>query len=138
LLIDPVAAKAYEITHPPVVVPPGSNEPRTSKSGSTHPKRIDPEETLPSLAKTFYGSADVTPATAKMRLVTIAEEIIAVLSGDPNATVKVTLEITADFPGGVSDQIKRAVSENAANLSFKNKTWEIMHEIDLVRCFGTI
>ena len=90
---------------------------------SKDPDRKVSELRLPK-AKTFYGSADVTPATAKMRLVTIAEEIIAVLSSDPNATVKVTVEIAADFPGGVSDQIKRAVSENASQLGFKNKTWD--------------
>jgi uncharacterized protein len=59
-----------------------------------------------------------------VRLVTIAEEIIAVLSSDPNATVKVTVEIAADFPDGASDQIQRAVSENASLLGFKSKTWE--------------
>ena len=40
------------------------------------------------------------------------------------ASVQVRLEISADFPEGVSDQIKRAVSENASSLSFRNKTWE--------------
>ena len=54
----------------------------------------------------------------------IAEEIISVLASDSQATVKVSVEITADYPGGVSDQIKRAVSENAATLGFRNKTWE--------------
>jgi hypothetical protein len=34
------------------------------------------------------------------------------------------VEITADYPEGVSDQIKRAVSENATSLGFKNRTWE--------------
>jgi hypothetical protein len=38
--------------------------------------------------------------------------------------VTVSVEVTAEFPAGVSDQIKRAVSENAASLGFKNKTWE--------------
>jgi len=66
----------------------------------------------------------VNPATAKMRLVQIAEEIISVLSSDSQANVKVSVEITADFPEGVSDQIKRDVSENATSLGFKNKTWE--------------
>lgn len=76
-------------------------------------------EILPPNAKTFHSSADVTPATAKMRFVTIAEEIIAALSGDPSATVKVTVEITADFPDGVSDQTKCIVSENASLLGLK-------------------
>ena len=75
-------------------------------------------------AKTFYGSAEVAPATAKVRLVQIAEEIIAVLTSDPNASVKVTLEISADFPAGAPDQVKRVVSENATALGFKTKNWE--------------
>ena len=59
-----------------------------------------------------------------MRLVQIAEEIISVLASDSQATVRVNVEITGDFPEGVSDQIKRAISENATSLGFKNKTWE--------------
>jgi hypothetical protein len=66
----------------------------------------------------------VTPAAAKMRLVEIAEEVISLLVSDPNADVKVTIEVAADFPLGASDQIKRAVSENASSLGFKSKVWE--------------
>ena len=32
--------------------------------------------------------------------------------------------ISAEFPNGVSGSVKRAVSENATILGFKNKTWE--------------
>ena len=49
-------------------------------------------------AHTFIGTVEVNAATAKMRLVEIAEEIISVLASDPQATVKVTVEINADFP----------------------------------------
>mgnify|MGYP001192263004 CR=1 FL=1 len=59
-----------------------------------------------------------------MRLVQVAEEIIAVLAADPDVDVKVTLEIEAGFPSGASDQTKRAVTENAKTLSFKNADWE--------------
>ena len=64
------------------------------------------------------------PRLQKFGSFQIAEEIIAVLGNDPNATVKVTVEISSDFPEGASDQIKRAVSENANSLGFKTKTWE--------------
>jgi len=37
-------------------------------------------------------------------------------AGDAQASVKVSVEISAEFPAGVSDQVKRAVSENAASL----------------------
>lgn len=67
---------------------------------------------------------EVQAATAKVRLVQLADEIVSVLSSDPNANVKITVEIAADFSAGASDQIKRAVSENATNLGFKTKNWE--------------
>jgi predicted AAA+ superfamily ATPase len=74
--------------------------------------------------KSFHGSVQINPSSAKMRLVDVAEEIISLLAGDPNATVSITLEINAEFPNGASDQIKRAVSENASSLGFKTKSWE--------------
>ncbi len=75
-------------------------------------------------AHSFIGTADVNASAAKMRLVEIAEEIISLLASDPQATVNVSVEINAEFPAGVSEQIRRAISENATSLGFKNKTWE--------------
>ncbi|MCF7962597.1 MAG: ATP-binding protein [Pirellula sp.] len=74
--------------------------------------------------KTFHGSIQIKPSAAKMHLVQIAEEIISLLAGDPNANLNITLEINAEFLSGASDQIKRAVSENATSLGFKTKVWE--------------
>ena len=68
--------------------------------------------------------AEVAPATAKMRLVQLADEIISVLSSDPNAVVKVTVDIAAEFPDGATDQVNGAVSENARTLGLKNNDWE--------------
>ena len=59
-----------------------------------------------------------------MRLVEIADEIIAVLSADPNAEVTVRVELQAKFPEGAQDHTKRAVSENAKHLGFNNAEWE--------------
>ena len=125
LLIEPDAAKAYEIAHPQGV-PPGPTPPEPLPPGPipTPPGPNQSGSRPTPKAKTFHGSADITPATAKLRLVQIAEEIIAVLANDPNAELKVTVEISAEFPAGASDQVKRAVSENATSLGFKNKTWE--------------
>ena len=63
-------------------------------------------------------------AAAKLRLVEIADEIISLLAGDPQAKVRVTVEINAEFTHGVADSVKRAVAENAASLGFRNRTWE--------------
>jgi len=75
-------------------------------------------------ARVFFGSVEINPATAKMGMVQVAEEIVSLLASDPQAELKVTVEISADFPEGASDQIKRAVSENATSLDFSTKTWE--------------
>lgn len=137
LLIEPAAAHKYEEslvkandTKPSVEeaqtggasiqypVGGGSNTVGGTTIAETPPVIEAPRETA------FFGSVEVNPSTAKMKLVQIAEEIISVLSTDPHASLNITLEVTADFPEGASDQIKRTVSENATSLGFKNKTWE--------------
>lgn len=123
LLIEPEAAKAYEAAQPPVT-PPGPTPPGPIPPSPTPPGPVPPMPTPPLKAHAFIGTVEVNAATAKMRLVEIADEIISVLASDSQAKVKVSVEITADFPEGVSDQIKRAISENATSLSFKNKSWE--------------
>ena len=106
LLIESGAAKDYEAAHPPVA-PPGPTPP-----GPT-PK-----------PHAFHGNVANSASTAKMRMVEVAEEIIAVLAADPNAEVKIAVEIQVNFPSGASDQTKRAVTENARTLNFKNADWE--------------
>lgn len=129
LLIEPDAAKLYEasIKEPdPVIVgpvPPGPGPipPGPTPPGPTPPGPTPPPPTKP---KAFHGSIQINASTAKVRLVQVAEEIISVLASDPNAALTITVEINADFPAGASDQIKRAVTENAASLGFKTKAWE--------------
>ncbi len=132
LLIEPDTAQQYEaaqIAPTTQVSAPGDGSPFATP-GTASTTIAEKTPIIPSTptgvpkAHTFIGTAEVNATTAKMRLVQIAEEIISVLAGDSLATVKVSVEITADFPDGVSDQIKRAVSENATSLGFKNKTWE--------------
>ena len=79
---------------------------------------------IPAKPTSFYGSAEVPTATAKMRLVQIADEIVSVLCSDPNASVRLVVEISAEFPEGASDTVKRAVSENARSLELKSADWE--------------
>jgi len=127
LLIDPEAARAYEAANPPTplpgptppVIPPGPTPP-----GPVPPGPTPPVPTPLAKAKSFHGSAAIAPATAKMRLVQIAEEIVATLAADPNADVKVRIEIEATFAHGAQDQTKRAVSENAKTLAFSTAEWE--------------
>jgi uncharacterized protein len=131
LLIEPEAAKAYAAAHvesapvTPQACGDGVKTGGVPAAGDMGiPPNMPPRTPGVPAAHSFIGTVEVNAATAKMRLVDIAEEIVNVLTGDPQATVKVSVEIAATFPEGVSDQIKRAVSENATSLGFKNKTWE--------------
>lgn len=134
LLIEPDAAEAYEKANPPIdllgptppgpgALPPGVGPvPPGPVPPGPGPAPPGPAPTPKSHA--FHGNVDINASTAKMRLVQVAEEIIAVLATDPDADVKVTMEIQVGFPSGASDQTKRAVTENAKTLGFKNADWE--------------
>lgn len=141
LLIEPDAAKRYEssLVTPVVPVIPGTangngtggtpetghgaeaGNPTVTTTGATNGTTIAPPRAK---AKSFHGSIQITPSAAKMHLVNVADEILSHLASDPNVTLNVTLEINAEFPGGVSDQTRRIVSENATTLGFKTKSWE--------------
>jgi predicted AAA+ superfamily ATPase len=131
LLIEPVAADTYDKANQPKPVvaptggsgpiPPGPTPPGPVPAGSTPPGSTP---LVPAKAKSFHGHVTMNATTAKMRLVQVAEEIIGVLAADPNAEVKISVEIQANFPNGAQDQTKRAVSENAKTLGFKNADWE--------------
>jgi predicted AAA+ superfamily ATPase len=134
ILIEPDVAKQYAIELKKLIVvpPPEAGKPGASPTGAgtitvtTEPGKRPSTPGTPAApkAKSFHGSVDVSPTLAKSKLNTIAEEVIALLTSDPNATIRVTLEIAADFPNGASDTIKRGVSENATSLGFKAKDWE--------------
>ena len=136
LLIEPNAAKAYEDAQrkPEPSPPPG--EPPTPGPGPTGggmpPSGTPPTPTpgqpqppaKPAGPGAFFGSAEIPAATAKMHLMQLADEIIANLVADPNAQVRVTLEISVHFEGGAQETTKRSVSENATALKLKSANWE--------------
>jgi hypothetical protein len=135
LLIEPEAAKRYATEQRKLItaLPPEAGKAGGSTTGggfgatATDPRQAvleKPGGTAPAKARAFHGTAEVAATMAKMRMVQIAEEVINLLATDPNAAIRVTVEIAADFPYGASDAVRRAVSENAASLGFKTKDWE--------------
>lgn len=135
LLIEPEAATQYAIEQKKLIVvaPPEAggkaDEPSSVSGGSTAiaeavKKPLITGPTAAPTAKAFRGTVEVSASLAKSKLRSIAEEVIELLNTDPNANIRVTLEIDAEFPQGASDTIKRGVSENATNLGFKVKDWE--------------
>ena len=137
LLIEPEAAKQYEAS---IKSPMSGAEPVVGTGGTTtggtsgpahrradrypRPAPARRHRTARQRPSRSTAPSRSTPSSAKMRLVDVADEIISILAGDPNASLNITLEINAEFPSGASDQIKRAVSENATSLGFKTKSWE--------------
>jgi hypothetical protein len=113
LLIEAEGAKQYEAKLLASLTPNAgsvggvSSPPRLTPGGKT---LFDPPATgagvVPASssgeARSFYGSVEVNPATAKIRLVQLAEEVISNLASDPQAELKITVEINADFPNGAS------------------------------------
>jgi hypothetical protein len=79
---------------------------------------------MPAKSRAYHGSVEVDATLAKSQLLTIADEIISLLASDPSASVRISVEIAADFSDGASDTIKRAVSANADTLGFKSSVWE--------------
>ena len=128
LLIEPETAKAYEEANRPASK---STAPEGFHDGDGPAILVQPVRQKPitvsapsSAAKSFHLRAEVPATTAKMRLVQLADEIVSALCSDPNASVRVVVEISAEFPDGVSDAVKRAVSENAKSLGLNAPDWE--------------
>ncbi|MEZ5951733.1 MAG: hypothetical protein R3C12_21485 [Planctomycetaceae bacterium] len=137
LLIEPEAATAYEaamaaaLANANLVVsgegtktPDQASQIREENGTVTKPQLGTGAVSATKKARAYYGSADINPSTAKMGLVQVAEEIISLLASDPTAALRITVEINAEFPDGASDQLKRAVSENASSLQFGTSEWE--------------
>jgi len=130
LLIETEAAARYDLESGKVVAPtdddggdnPGDGGGTVIAGGEGNPGKID--RTPRPKAGSFLGTVDVPAATAKVKLMQVAEEIVNLLASDPNAMVRVTLEIAADFPSGVGESIRRGVSENAKSLGFRTTEWE--------------
>jgi len=136
LLIEPEVARAYDQSNRPSsgstgtsaggpehegggIRDDGTGGGKTTTSGGTEEgssAKLKP--------KSFHGTAEIAPATAKMHLVQLADEIVSLLCADPNAAVRVVVEISAEFPDGATDKLKRDVSENARALGLKNADWE--------------
>ena len=106
-----LAAEGIQPTEEPEK-PPG-NDPK-----ETPPK---PEPTRP---KRFHGSVELDATRIGRDAGQIGEEVISHLSGLVGSKVKVTLEIEADIPSGVTDDIVRTVTENSRTLKFNDHGFE--------------
>lgn len=85
------------------------------------PTRKPPHKQLP---KRFHGGVTIDATRMGRDAGQIAEEVISHLSGLVGSTVTVTLEIEANMPSGVPDQVVRIVMENCKALKFTDQGFE--------------
>ncbi|WP_448572868.1 Swt1 family HEPN domain-containing protein [Trichothermofontia sp.] len=80
--------------------------------------------TSPPAPRRFYGSVDLDAMRINRDASAIANEVIQHLTALQGATVKITLEIEADIPEGVPDDVARTIMENCRTLKFNNQSFE--------------
>jgi len=76
----------------------------------------DPEDHKKDLPRRFHGTVKLDATRFGRDAGKIAEEVIAHLAGLVGARVTVTLEVSAEIPVGISDQVVRIVTENSRTL----------------------
>jgi len=81
-------------------------------------------EVTVSVPKRFYGTIRLNPMRLSSDAGTIGQEVVQHLQALLGADVQIILDIQADIPDGVPDQVVRIVSENARTLKFESFGFE--------------
>ena len=102
----------------PPVTPPPDGGTSTTPAGGSHPPPPPAKPTR------FHGSADLDATRAGRDASEIAEEVVSHLAGLVGSNVRVTLEIEAHVPDGVSEKVVRIVTENCRTLGFESHGFE--------------
>lgn len=71
-------------------------------------------------ATRYHGTATIDAMRISKDVGQIADAVLQHLVSIPGATVRVTLEIEANIPGGASEQVIRTVTENGRTLKFES------------------
>ncbi len=100
-------------------------EPSPGEDRGTPPGGEDWTDGQPAaLPRRFHASVTLDPDRVGRDAGRIADEVITHLSLLPGATLKVSMEIEAEIPEGVSEDVQRTVSENAGVLKFESYGFE--------------
>jgi predicted AAA+ superfamily ATPase len=103
-------------------ISPGAGPAAAATAGATTAGAA-PQPAAP-LPHRFHGSVSLDPARLGRDTGKIAEEVVQHLSLLPGAKVEVTLEISAEAPDGVPDNVVRTVTENCRTLRFRTHGFE--------------
>jgi len=94
------------------------NAASSSPSGDKAQAQVQPQPSR------YHGSVQLDPTRVGRDAGRIADEVIAHLAGLVGARVSVTLDIDAEVPAGVSDNVVRIVTENSRTLKFDQHAFE--------------
>ena len=110
---------------------PGGGTPQPGGGGGTTPQPQPggpgggtPQPAPITAPKRFHGNVTLDSKRVGRDAGRIADEVVAHLAGLVGSNVKVTLEIDAEIPAGVSDQVVRTVTENCRTLKFESHGFE--------------
>ncbi len=112
-------ANAATGTAPPAK--PGAAQPGSPPSGPGVAAGSSSGRAAP---KRFHATAHIDPERAGRDAAKIAEEVLSHVVGLVGADVTVTIEIEANVPSGVPENVVRTVSENCRTLKFKGFGFE--------------
>ena len=76
------------------------------------------------LVRRFYGTKSLDPQRMSRDADQIAMEVVKHLVGLVDANVEIKIEISADVPSGVGEDVVRTVTENAKTLKFEQHGFE--------------
>jgi len=112
--IQPPKLGEDSVVGPTLPIGPGPNPPGSGVTPPTGPVQL----------KRFHGTVKLDTTRVGRDASKIAEEVIAHLSSIVGANVTVTLEIEAEIPSGVPDNVVRTVTENSRTLKFTSQGFE--------------
>jgi predicted AAA+ superfamily ATPase len=99
---------------------------RTTSPGDS-PRTPSPDSPGPKQSKTgrrYTASVILDPDRPSRDMGRVAEEVLAHLSTLSHAKLKITVEIEAEIPEGVPEEIQRIVLENGNTLKFRSQGFE--------------
>lgn len=106
-----------------------------SKNGTTSSQQVSPQSdgrqpvdvhlATVTRPRRFHGTVTLDSTRVGRDAGKIAEEVIAHLAGIVGSKVTITLEIEAEMPDGVPENVVRTVTENSRTLRFTNQEFEM-------------
>ena len=103
---------------------PGSTGTGPTGKGSTDIEEETDDKTNAAPPKRFYGTVTLDPIRAGRDAQKVIDEVVQHLTSLKGAKVEITMEIQANVPDGVPDNVVVIVSENCKTLKFTSQGFE--------------